>query len=201
MALAISAMSSCRLLIVLKRCRQEWLGESRLSVRPRRRTHRPITFVPLPPLFPNTSGGRVGNNGLGAKLDTNCKNPASITAGCRGTTRSEPSVLSEHFFRRSRQALSSENHLRAARTAACIDRPTNFGGQPLKCPRAHPLRLAAIAMPGSQPRRARSLSALLRGRTHTRARWRRRADSSADRRRCRRRRGSPHAAHSRPSGR
>jgi hypothetical protein len=44
-----------------------------------------------------------------------------------------------------------------------------------------------FSMPGSQPKRARSLSgALLRGRQRPRVNWRRRADSSADRRRCRR---------------
>ncbi len=61
--------------------RQEWLGESRSSVRPRPRTHRPMIFVPLPPRFPNTSGGRVGNKTPLLDSDANFKNAASMTAG------------------------------------------------------------------------------------------------------------------------
>jgi hypothetical protein len=54
-------------------------------------------------------------------------------------------------------------------------------------------------MPGSQPSCARSLSARLVA--HPRASWHGRTDSSADGRRCRRRRGSPRAARSRPPAR
>jgi hypothetical protein len=91
--------------------------------------------------------------------------------------------------------------------AACIDRPTNWSCSAASRSnvrqRIHlgllPLLFGCLAPSlgglGACPR------ALLRGRTHLRVRWGRRADSSADRRRCRRRRGLPRAVHSRRPGR